>query len=82
VSHLAFWIIMAGVTRRWTAAEDARLRELAGQGLRRRNIAIKLSRTEVAVKGRARRLGIEIEPSLRQQFTEKDLIRERQARRW
>jgi hypothetical protein len=43
---------------KWTAEEDAKLRQLAELGVPRRNIALKLRRTESGVKNRARDLNV------------------------
>ena len=69
-----FLFVMRSHGHKWTAEEDIRLRELAGLGVRLRNVALKLGRTENGVRKRARQLGVNLQPNLPQQFTEADLI--------
>lgn len=53
----------------WTPEEEATLREMAGQGVYMRRIALRLRRTESSIKKRAVQLGVKVmktpRPSLR-----------------
>ena len=52
----------------WTAADDAKLLELAGKGVYLRNIAIRLRRSESSIKKRATLLGIRVPRTPRPSF--------------
>ena len=45
-------------TRPWTQSDDEKLREMALVGANPRTIGLQMNRTEIAVRTRARRLGI------------------------
>ena len=44
----------------WTPEDDERLRKLAGEGRTALTIAERLKRSTTAVRGRAKRLGVEL----------------------
>jgi hypothetical protein len=60
---------------KWTAEEDAKLRQLAELGVPRRNIALKLRRTESGVKNRARDLNVTLPRNRRSAFRTDTLSR-------
>jgi hypothetical protein len=53
---------------RWTDAEDAKLRALAGSGAHARSIALKLRRTESSIKARVRAIGMTLRPPPKTRF--------------
>ena len=55
-------------TYAWTAEDEAKLRELANKGVYRRNIALKLRRSESSIKKRAHDLQIKIQTTPRSRF--------------
>jgi DNA-binding NarL/FixJ family response regulator len=52
----------------WTPEDEAKLKELADQGVYVRNIAIRLKRSESSIKKRARELGIKVRITPRTPF--------------
>ena len=52
----------------WTEEDEAKLKELAGQGIYLRNIALKLKRSESSIKKRSRELGIKVQLTPRTPF--------------
>ena len=44
----------------WTPEDEAKLKELAEQGVYLRNIALRLKRSESSIKKRARELGVKV----------------------
>jgi DNA-binding NarL/FixJ family response regulator len=52
----------------WTPEDQAKLKELAEQGVYVRNIAIRLKRSESSIKKRARELGIKVRITPRTPF--------------
>jgi hypothetical protein len=53
---------------KWTAHEEAKLRELANAGAHVRSVAVKLRRSESSIKNRARALGVVVKPPPRASF--------------
>jgi len=53
----------------WTPEDEAKLKELAGQGVYLRNIALRLKRSESSIKKRSRELGIEVKRTPRSRFS-------------
>jgi hypothetical protein len=53
----------------WTPEDEAKLRELAEKGVYRRNIALRLRRSESSVKKRARDLGLTVKTTPRRPFS-------------
>ena len=52
----------------WTPDDEAKLRELADQGIYLRNIALKLRRSESSIKKRAHDLQIKVQARPRSRF--------------
>jgi DNA-binding NarL/FixJ family response regulator len=52
----------------WTPEDEAKLRELASNGVYLRNIALKLRRSESSIKKRARDLQIKVQTTPRSRF--------------
>ena len=52
----------------WTPEDEARLKELAGQGMYLRQIALRLRRSESSIRKRARQLGIRLPNTPRGRF--------------
>jgi hypothetical protein len=61
-------IVLKRASYAWTREDEARLQELAGQGLHLRRIALRLRRSESSVKKRARALGISVPKTPRGRF--------------
>ncbi len=53
----------------WTPADDARLRELAGENTPTRVIGLKLGRTASAVYSHASKLGVSLKPTNQSPFS-------------
>jgi hypothetical protein len=52
----------------WTREDEAKLKELAGQGMYLRRIALRLKRSESSIKKRARELGVGVPKTPRSNF--------------
>ena len=56
----------------WTADDDDRLRELAGENTPTRVIGLKLGRSAAAIYGRASRIGVSLKPTNQYPFSRRD----------
>lgn len=52
----------------WTSEDEAKLREMAGQGVYLRNIALRLKRSESSIKKKTHDLGIKVERTPKSHF--------------
>jgi hypothetical protein len=56
------------VRDKWSPEDEATLREMAGQGVYMRRIALRLRRTENSIKKRAIQLGVKVTKTPRSTF--------------